>query len=239
MKTFSMTDTGKIRQTNQDFICSMDEPVGNLPNLFIVADGMGGHRAGDFASKYAVERVTALIKEDERKNPQEIIETAIKTANRELFELSAEDPEKNGMGTTFVGAVIDDGTLFAFNVGDSRLYVINHRIEQVTQDHSYVQEMVKNGELRQKDTRNHPRKNIITRAVGVSPVVEVDFFKRPLSKGDGILICSDGLSNMLEDLRIEQLLKTGVDPIDKVERLINAANENGGTDNISVVYIDY
>ena len=143
------------------------------------------------------------------------------------------------MGTTFVGAVIDDGTLFAFNVGDSRLYVINHRIEQVTQDHSYVQEMVKNGELRQKDTRNHPRKNIITRAVGVSPVVEVDFFKRPLSKGDGILICSDGLSNMLEDLRIEQLLKTGVDPIDKVERLINAANENGGTDNISVVYIDY
>ena len=238
MKSYSKTDIGKVRQMNQDFIYSKDGPIGALPNLFAVADGMGGHRAGDFASRYVIDKVVTLISADNRPDPESVIKKALTIANEELYEISMKDPDKNGMGTTFVAAVIKDGLLYAFNVGDSRLYVINKSIEQVTNDHSYVQEMVDNGKLRQGAARLHPQKNVITRAVGVFPDLEIDCFKRVLRPHDEILLCSDGLTNMLDDTRIEQLIRTGIDPVDKVERLIQSANDNGGTDNISVVYIE-
>ncbi len=238
MKTYSKTDTGRVRETNQDSIYSKDGPLGTLPNLFAVADGMGGHRAGDFASRFAIEKLVTLVSADNRPDPNIVITDALVKTNEELYRISMSDPEKNGMGTTFVAAVIKDGILYAFNVGDSRLYIINKNIEQVTKDHSYVQEMVNNGRLREQAARIHPQKNVITRAVGVFPTLEVDCFKRALRPHDEILLCSDGLTNMLDNQRIEQLVRTGLDPVEKVERLIKAANDNGGTDNISVVYIE-
>ncbi|MCR4842019.1 MAG: Stp1/IreP family PP2C-type Ser/Thr phosphatase [Eubacterium sp.] len=237
MKSFSGTDAGKVRRVNQDYIYTGDEPVGNLPNLFVVADGMGGHKAGDYASRYAVDRVIELAAQSADEDIDKIVTDALVQVNKELIEEAMCDPDKEGMGTTFVAAVIDGDVLHAFNVGDSRLYLVNHAIRQVTRDHSYVQEMVKNGRLNKKQARNHPRKNVITRAVGVSPELEVDVFTEKLNKGDEVLLCSDGLTNMVEDTLIEQIIKAGTDLVDEVTRLIAAANENGGIDNISVVLI--
>ena len=226
-----------MRQMNQDYIYSTDQPLGNLPNLFIVADGMGGHKAGDFASKFTVERVVELVSESEETDPEKILGEALRVTNQELIRQAYMDPEKQGMGTTFVAATIAGKHLRVFNVGDSRLYLLNHQIEQVTQDHSYVQEMVQKGELNQEDARLHPRKNVITRAIGASPELVYDFFERQLSKADEILLCSDGLTNMLEDTEIQRIVKTQPDPIAKVDKLIEAANEHGGADNISAILI--
>ena len=179
LKTFSITDIGRKRKVNQDYIYTSEKPVGNLPNVFIVADGMGGHNAGDYASKVTVA-----------------------------------------------------------NVGDSRLYVVGSKIRQITRDHSYVEEMVRIGELDRADARNHPDKNIITRAVGAEDKVEPDFFTVELQEGEIVLMCSDGLTNMLEDEEIRMIISGARDLVEKAERLVEAANANGGRDNISVILIE-
>lgn len=238
LKTFSKTDIGRKRRINQDNVYSCEVPLGNLPNLFIVCDGMGGHKAGDFASAYAVKAIEREIMLCEETEPVRIIREAIECANAEIFEKAASDEQLRGMGTTAVVATIVDGTLIVANVGDSRLYIINDAIEQITKDHSLVEEMVRIGELDRSEAREHPDKNIITRALGVTDSVEVDFFEVELKKGDIILMCSDGLTNMVEDEDIRMVVKAQRDVVQIVEELIKIANHNGGSDNIGVVVIE-
>lgn len=239
LEAYSVTDIGRKRQLNQDYVFSSAKPMGNMPNLFIVADGMGGHNAGDYASKCTVETVVGEIRNSFEKNPTIIVKKAIDTANRKIRELAAADENLLGMGTTLVVATVIGKYLQVANVGDSRLYLVGkHGIRQITRDHSLVEEMVRMGGIDRKAARNHPDKNIITRAIGALDTVEIDFFHEELTPGDIVLMCSDGLTNMLEDEEIESILKEPVAIEEKAGRLIEAANNNGGKDNIAVIIID-
>jgi protein phosphatase len=224
---------------NQDFVYASEEPVGNLPNLFVVADGMGGHRAGDFASRYTVEIIQKSIRANRERNPIKIIRMAIETANMKVLEKANSDENLAGMGTTVVVATVVGNYIYVANVGDSRLYLIRDGIQQVTRDHSLVEEMVRMGEINREQARNHPDKNIITRAVGVRSRVSIDFFDMKLEKDDTVLMCSDGLSNMLEDGEIKEIIRTGSHDLPEIAlQLIGRANQNGGRDNIAVVLIE-
>lgn len=238
LKTFSITDIGKRRKLNQDSVFTSEMPIGNLPNVFIVADGMGGHNAGDYASKYTVETIVAEIERSFEKNPDRILEKAIEQANEHIRAKAREDETLSGMGTTVVAASCLGKYVKVANVGDSRLYIINDEITQITRDHSLVEEMVRMGGIDREAARIHPDKNIITRAVGASDKVEVDFFDVELKKGDIILMCSDGLTNMLEDEEIRMIVNGQRDLVEKAEQLVKAANNNGGKDNISVILIE-
>ncbi len=239
MKAIAVTDVGKKRTMNQDYVYMSKNPVGNLPNLFIVADGMGGHKAGDFASKYTVNTIRESIEQDDETNPVKLLRSAIEKANREILEIAAQTAEYEGMGTTLVAATIIRGYTYIANVGDSRLYVINkEEIRQVTRDHSLVEEMVRMGEIKREEARFHPDKNIITRAIGAGYDVKIDFFGHKLRNNDKILLCSDGLSNMLEDSEMFEIVNRDEEIARKAGELINRANTYGGKDNISVVLVE-
>lgn len=235
MKTFSMTDIGRKREINQDYVFATDETIGNLPNLLVVADGMGGHRAGDFASRFTVEVLAEEVQNCKETHPETILGNSIQAANERLLEEAEKDNRLEGMGTTLVAATILDHVLYFANVGDSRLYLINKEIRQLSKDHSMVEEMVRLGGLTEEEAKHHPDKNIITRAIGVKQKVEPDFFEYRLKGGDIILMCSDGLTNMVDDDEIFQIVKSARDIVEAVESLIQRANENGGSDNIGVV----
>ena len=235
MKTFSITDVGVVREMNQDYVFATDEPLGPLPNLLVVADGMGGHKAGDFASRYTVETLEEEIKHSLKESPEEAILSAIQTANHKLIQTAETDIKLDGMGTTLVVATVIDHTLYFANVGDSRLYLLNQEIRQLSRDHSLVEEMVRLGGIKEEEARNHPDKNIITRAIGVKDIVEPDFYEFNLKRGDIILMCSDGLSNMVEDEEIFAIVKGSRDIVEAGQKLVERANENGGKDNISAV----
>lgn len=238
LKSYALTDIGRRRQLNQDFIYYSETPVGNLPNIFIVADGMGGHNAGDYASVLAVETVVEEIGASFEKNPVKILEHAITKANTILRQRASENFSLSGMGTTLVAATCFGRYLEVANVGDSRLYVVGDEITQITVDHSLVEEMVRMGGIGREEARNHPDKNIITRAVGAKDDVEIDFFNLELKTGDMVLLCSDGLTNMVDDERILRIMKNGGNLRDRVEELVETANRNGGKDNISVIVIE-
>ena len=239
MRVFSATDIGQKRHMNQDFIFTSEEPVGNLPNLFVVADGMGGHNAGDFASRYGVSVLVESVRRDKNFNPVKVMRNAIEAANREVFSQSRNDPSMAGMGTTMVVCTVVGGYAYIANVGDSRLYLAgSESMTQITQDHSLIAEMVRLGELTPEEGRNHPDKNIITRAVGTNEEVKIDFFDVKLETGDQILMCSDGLSNMVEDQRIFEILKGEDTKADKAQVLVDEANANGGRDNIAVIVVE-
>ncbi len=238
MKTFSMTDIGRVRESNQDYVYTSESPVGNLANLFIVADGMGGHNAGDFASKYTVEQIVSYIEHAPMTSPIDLIRGACNKANASLMAMARSEAQLNGMGTTAVIATIDGDCLYVANVGDSRLYLLREELIQITRDHSLVQEMVRMGEMQPNEAKSHPDKNIITRAVGAFEELEIDFFEQQLQPGDLILMCTDGLSNMVDDLDIRRILRTGRDAAEKVQLLIEAANRGGGKDNITAAVIE-
>lgn len=238
IKSFSVTDIGRKRKLNQDFVYSSDEPVGNLKNVYIVADGMGGHQAGDYASKCTVETMVREIRGCFEQSPIRILSRAIRIANDQVRRKAREDESLYGMGTTVVAATVLGKYLQVANVGDSRLYIINEEVRQITRDHSLVEEMVRMGGLDREAARNHPDKNIITRAIGARDTIEIDFFHEELKSGDLVLMCSDGLTNMLEDEEIGRILKTPGTIEERAERLIAAANQNGGRDNIAVILID-
>lgn len=237
LEAFSLTDIGKKRTTNQDFVYATVSPIGNLPNLFVVADGMGGYNGGDYASSYAVDVIKETAAQSKEKNPRRIFEAAITEANSAVRKKAMESPDLEGMGTTVVIASFVDGVLQIANVGDSRLYIVDDDIRQITEDHSYVEEMIKVGSLDRESARNHPQKNIITRAVGATEEVVPDFFTVKLKKDDLVLMCTDGLTNMVEDNAILTILKEDKDVKSKTEELVKAANDNGGKDNISVILI--
>ncbi|MBO4799046.1 MAG: Stp1/IreP family PP2C-type Ser/Thr phosphatase [Lachnospiraceae bacterium] len=239
MKAYGMTDIGKKRVVNQDNIYVSTRPVGNLPNLFVVADGMGGHKAGDYASRYATDAVVESISANSETDIKKIITKAVEDANSLVFKKSAENEDFRGMGTTLVIAAISGDELTVANVGDSRLYLIEgSSIKQLTQDHSLVAEMVRMGQIDEQEARRRPDKNIITRAIGISEVIHADFFKSKVKSKEFVLLCSDGLSNMLEDSEMLSAV-TGSEPLEKkTSMLIDLANQKGGKDNISVIIIE-
>lgn len=235
MKYYAMTDVGRRREMNQDYVYAMGQPIGPFPNLLVVADGMGGHKAGDFASKFTVEVVKREIAGSRSRKPEKVLRDATQVANRELIRVASRDVKLEGMGTTLVVATVIGDTLYFANIGDSRLYLIDDNIKQLSKDHSLVEEMVRLGGIKAEDARNHPDKNIITRAMGVKDEAEADFYEFRIKRGDKILMCTDGLSNMVEDEDMFGLVKGSRDVVEAVQMLIDRANSNGGRDNIGVV----
>ena len=213
MKIYAKTDVGRKREMNQDYVYVTDKPVGPFPNLLVVADGMGGHKAGDFASKYTVKVVHEELEKTELDKPEEILKSIVSVANHKLIQAAQSDVK----------------------LGDSRLYLIGDKIKQLSKDHSLVEEMVRLGGIKAEEAKNHPDKNIITRAMGVKEEVEADIYEYRLKKGDMILMCTDGLSNMVEDEDMFDIVKGARDIVEAVQMLIEKANSNGGRDNIGVV----
>ena len=239
MKFYSMTDRGRKRELNEDYIYASGDPIGGLDNLFAVADGMGGHLGGDYASEHTVKRLGQVISSlPESDELQSILSTAISEANAYVHARSMEESSLSGMGSTLVLATVKDNQAIVANIGDSRLYLIReNEMIQVTKDHSYVEEMVSLGELDRDAARNHPDKNIITRAIGVKDTVLADFFTVSLQMGDRLLLCSDGLTNMLQDHEILSIVQRFALE-DAVKELIRCANDHGGRDNIAAVLVE-
>ena len=240
MKFYAIPDIGRKRELNEDYIYTSGQPIGALPNLFIVADGMGGHKAGDYASMHTVDRFVEVIRElGEEHGVQDAINEAVTAANAYIYQRSRENSNLSGMGTTLVLASCIGNEAIVANIGDSRLYLVNDdAMTQITRDHSLVEEMVTLGGIDREMARNHPDKNIITRAVGVKEKVAADFFEVDLTKGDKLLLCSDGLTNMLRDEEIYQIIQKNKELEQAAKALVDAANENGGRDNIAVVLVE-
>lgn len=239
MEFFSKTDQGRRRQLNQDYVFASKEAVGKLPNLFLLADGMGGHRAGDYASRFLVEELHKYLESAEEGPTVRLLERGIRRVNAELFRLSSENDELRGMGSTLVSAVIEGKLLTISNIGDSRAYLIRGSgIRQITHDHSYVEEMCERGLMRRGSPDYLRARNIITRAVGTENSVEADFFEVNLMEGDSLLLCSDGLSNMVDNESILNIVRDASPVEERGQALIDMANINGGRDNIGVILID-
>jgi serine/threonine protein phosphatase PrpC len=256
----SATHTGRLRPQNEDNLLAID-------GVYVVADGMGGHEAGEVASQIAVERVRADLDTENLPEASAVVDS-ISNANDDIFRAAIANPGQAGMGTTVTAiAVIGDKlagrgapnldvnddpgevtpvvpaepseALLLANVGDSRTYLLRHdRLRRVTIDHSYVQELVATGHISEDEARTHPRRNIITRALGIEPDVKVDWWTLPLIRGDRFLLCSDGLVDEVDDDVIKHTLTTLADPQEAAERLVDQANEAGGRDNITVIILD-
>lgn len=240
-----LTDPGKVRSNNEDNYW-VDAEIG----LLIVADGMGGHLAGEVASQMAVDVVREQVVQGlktgkipsvgERQihlsDRANLLGAAVRMANEIVHSSGQERAEKNGMGTTFVAALVGKDSVAVAHVGDSRLYLFRDgQLKQITRDHSLVAEQVAKGLMTQKQAEQSDVKNILTRALGVSPEVEVDLDEYPLFNGDILLLCTDGLSGMADDGDIRQELSQSLSSVDTCKRLIDLANERGGKDNITVV----
>ena len=222
-----LTDVGRQRSSNEDSFLE-SAPV------FAVADGMGGARAGEVASRIAVETLADGDAGDGEAEAQ-LAETA-QAANRRIYELAQKDDSRAGMGTTFTAVLVDGGDVVTGHVGDSRLYRLrDEALERLTRDHSLVEELVRRGELDPKDAESHPQRSIITRALGPEPEVEVETFTCPGRAGDVYLVCSDGLTSMISEERLRDLLRADGSLDEAAQRLVEAANEAGGKDNITVV----
>ncbi len=240
MYGFGASHVGKVRLKNEDSIFVSNEAVGRLDNLYIVADGMGGHKAGQVASATAIESFVSSVKKGEDEEALDIMIGGVSSANNAVFTMSREHEEYSNMGTTMVACTVKGSVLYAAHVGDSRLYRISGgKITQVTNDHSYVAEMVRAGKMTEEEALVHPQRSCITRAVGTDSSVRVDGLIVNVKEKDIFLVCSDGLSNMLgKDEILEICLESGKTLEERVHRLIDCANEKGGPDNISAVLID-
>ena len=241
LKHFSKTVIGLVRKANEDHIGSLtnDQTNGN-GDVFVVCDGMGGHVGGATASKKAVECILEYFKNDTHPNPILALEEAISFANEQIFSLSQDNPELNGMGTTCTALLQKDDNVHIAHVGDSRIYLnTDSKLYRVTKDHSFVQKLVDAGQLADSEMENHPRKNELTRALGISSNVEVEVSKKPLivKNGDKFLMCSDGLCGLVNDPTISHVInkEKGFEAVDE---LIQLALNAGGNDNISVDIIE-
>ncbi len=243
MKAAGRCDIGNQRKNNEDAIFLSLDPLGSLSNLFIVADGMGGHRGGEYASQYAIQYFCDYIKQNHFNITKQTIVTilveGVLYANEKLYTISMKQDELRGMGTTFIVATIFNDHLYIANVGDSRLYLLDQEIKKITCDHSLVEEMVRKGNLSEDEAEHYPNKNIITRAVGTEKTDQVDTYIVKLLPGQWILMCSDGLTNMLTDEEIQDIVQSNQKLEAKVDHLIHVANDKGGFDNISVILIDW
>lgn len=234
------TDKGKIRENNQDYYYSSN--FLELP-LFIVADGMGGHKAGEVASKMAVDIIVEVVSRSSKNGYEEIsisniIRKAVEEANEKIFDKSLSSTKYNGMGTTLTMAYLTDENITIGHIGDSRAYIARgDEFIQLTEDHSLVAELVKNGSISAEEALYHPQKNIITRAVGTSKYIDTDIVIAQVIKNDIILLCTDGLTNMVDDMEIKNMIQNTNDMQVLCESLINKANDLGGVDNITAIAI--
>lgn len=239
MEWFGLTDRGRVRPTNQD-IYQIEVREDNDTALLVVCDGMGGANAGNVASRFAAQSFVEyargmLDRELDAAKRQALLTHALVQANDTVFSLAGRQPEFRGMGTTLVAALIQGDEVTVLNVGDSRAYLFDGtRLHQLTEDHSYVEEMRRQGRITEADARTHPQKNLITRAVGVEPDVDGDLFEAQLAPGEMLLLCSDGLTGMVEDEKIGQTLKDAKTLALAGDALLTLALEGGGRDNITV-----
>lgn len=228
------TDNGKVRSENEDsflaFFCD---------GVFygVVADGMGGHNAGEVASNEAINAFKKSVYENGSLPVTERLTTAIRYANTYLFKMTIDNPALSGMGTTITACAVADRTVWFANVGDSRGYHITDRIKQITKDHSLVQELLDEGDITWEESLCHPQRNVITRAVGTTPAVIPDIFEIPFLPGEVILLCSDGLTNAVDDSKIKRIIQKEETLEKAVSALIAEANEAGGHDNITALII--
>lgn len=237
---FARTDIGKAREINQDYY-SIPKSEDSL-QIFILADGMGGYNGGEVASSLAAESARNYIEnnfdkmEHTKENILELVKSAIEYANMVVFEKSKLDPELSGMGTTLDICFIYNNKIYIGHVGDSRVYRIRKElIRKLTKDHSYVQQLVEDGKITREEANHHPKKNMLTKALGCTAYVEPDIRARNLEAGDILVMCSDGLTNMVEEKEIYQRVKENPETAPKV--LVDLANEAGGYDNITVITI--
>jgi PPM family protein phosphatase len=239
LRVWCQTDVGLRRERNEDFFL-FDEEIG----LYIVADGMGGHRGGEVASRMAAETMREVLQRiiksggSRRLNPRVILTQAYEEASQRIFEKSKDlSTELSGMGTTLVASFAYQGTLYVANVGDSRAYLFsNGNLWQMTEDHSLMNEQLRAGVIADKDVAQYSGKNVITRSVGFEPDVQVDVIERELKAGEMVLMCSDGLSGLVEDAKIAELC-AGPNPSEIVTNCIAEAKKNGGDDNITVMLV--
>jgi len=243
--SYAISDTGMVRTRNEDSYYRSDEL-----NLYVVADGMGGHRGGDVASRLAVEEIERAVREWSPEDENEITHTdgarppaeskllvALKRANAKIWQESTSNPERRGMGTTATSVLMENSEATIAHVGDSRAYLIRENvIKQITEDHSWVNEQVKAGFITSEEAKTHRLKNLITRSLGHEADVKVDVVRLKAEQSDLFLLCSDGLTNLVEDEEMQNLL-IGLDPDSALKRMVELANERGGHDNITAVMI--
>ena len=239
MQTFYMTDTGKIREHNEDNVIILKNE--NDEYLLAVADGMGGHKAGEVASAIVINHLTeefyGLDSIGSKDVAIDFLRNIVTEMNSKIFDYTKENPDSKGMGTTFVCAIKTKDYLLYGNIGDSSGYVIkNKKMHKVTKDHTLVNMLVATGKLTEKEARFHPKKNILMRALGSNNPIDIDIFDVENNATD-VLLCSDGLTNMLTDEQIERVLAEEKSAEAAVDKLIRKANARGGKDNISIAYL--
>ena len=237
---FAKTDIGKLREQNQDYFYISEET--EEPKIYILADGMGGYKGGEIASKLATESAKKYIQNNfegitkEKEEILKLVKNAVEYANMVVYEKSKEVPELEGMGTTLEVCVIYNNKAYIGHVGDSRIYRIRKDvIRKLTKDHSYVQKLVEDKKITREEAKTHPKKNMLMKALGCTPYVEPDIRARNFEKGDIFIMCSDGLTNMVEESRIYSLVKQDI--TSATDKLIEEANNAGGLDNITVIII--
>ena len=230
-KVYEETDVGRVRPTNEDSAAVFE------PEVYVVADGMGGHAAGEVASHILVKSVQSDLSGRQDIGEEELC-AAIRHANHEILATVAENPDCQGMGTTATLLHIGEGRAFWAHVGDSRLYLLREtRLSQITRDHSYVEDLVEHGEITEAEARNHPQKNMLTRAVGVEEELEVDSGCFEVTPGDILLLATDGLMNMVPEDRMIAILEQEQE--NPARALVDAALESGGRDNVTAVVVVY
>lgn len=238
---FAKTDIGKAREKNQDYYYISEE--NDEPKIYILADGMGGYKGGEVASKLATDSVKKYIQSNfdsiikDKESILKLIASAVEYANMVVYEKSKETQELEGMGTTLEVCLIYNNKAYIGHVGDSRVYRIrNEVIRKLTKDHSYVQQLIEDKKITREEAKTHPKKNMITRALGCTPYVEPDLRARNFEKGDIFILCSDGLTNMVDEKQIYEIIKEDIQMA--AERLVDEANQAGGYDNITVIIIN-
>ena len=241
MKTFYLTDAGKVRSHNEDSVIITKNEAGNY--LLAVADGMGGHRAGEVASSLTITHLSKCFNESfcnmEKKMAVEWLRSMATEINDIIFSYADSHPESKGMGTTLVVAIVTKEYILIGNIGDSSGFVVkDNTLHKVTYDHTLVNLLLKAGELTEEEAKDHPKKNVLMKALGANNPIDIDIFDCDMDISS-ILLCSDGLTSMLEKEQIERVLNSELEIEDKVIKLIRKSNNRGGTDNISVAYMEF
>ncbi len=243
MRFAAASDKGLVRENNEDCYRIIQGDGRKTPAIFIIADGMGGHNSGEVASRVAVDYSEQIIMQngDRLKNSRhlpEFIQKIMEGANRKVFDLANRDIAHAGMGTTMILSMVSEGRMYTGHVGDSRLYLIRKsKMQKITQDHSLIEELVRNGTITKSEACSHPRKNIITKALGCTGYLQMDIYETRLKPEDILLLCTDGLSNMVNEQEILEILDREQEPGKACKELVHAANGYGGQDNITVIAV--
>ncbi|MCL1877619.1 MAG: Stp1/IreP family PP2C-type Ser/Thr phosphatase, partial [Defluviitaleaceae bacterium] len=245
MYAAGFTDVGSVREQNEDAIFVHNKPIGPFPNLFIVADGMGGHKAGEIASSMAVEKFSGFIRDFPAQDfvrPEDYLDLLISAAQHagdEINKKAKSDESTSGMGTTLTAGVIDGDKIFLVHIGDSRAYLVHLlSMSQITTDHTFVEELLQTGRVTAEEAKTHPRRHVLTRVLGVPENMQIDGIVRDIGDATAVLLCSDGLTNMLDDESMMKIIN-GLGYVEhRTKYLVEEANKKGGLDNISAIVVD-